>query len=137
MGAHWGRKGVARADHSMKADACHSGPFACALGRRKIRERCRISAETGWIATIAKPRFVASIKLEAWGNGYGAGHDGSTFCDLRHRDRVLRHRLGSARHQCGAAADGKRGEDPGPHPPALWRYRGGAATGPGAARDRR
>ena len=102
------------------------------MGRRQI------SPESGWIATISKPRFSASIKLERMGRrDLEPAMTGHTFCNLRHRDRPLRHRLGSARHQCGAAADGERGQDPRPHPPALWRYRGGAAAGRGAARDRR
>ena len=49
---------------------------------------------------------------------------------------ALRHRLGAARHQCGATADGQRGQDPCPHPPAPWRHRRGAAARRRAARDR-
>ena len=93
--------------------------------------------ESGWIATISKPRFQGQHQAHSMRRWIGAGHDGPTVRILRHRDRALRHRLGSARHQCGAAADGSRGKDPGPHPPALWRYRGGRAAGRGAARDRR
>ena len=68
---------------------------------------------------------------------FGASHDRTQFGNIRHRDRPLRHRLGRARHQRGATADGERGQDPRTDPPALWRPRGSAAVGAGPERDRR
>jgi hypothetical protein len=37
-------------------------------GKQPFRGRAKISPESGWIATISKPRFTASIKLESWGD---------------------------------------------------------------------
>src|SRR5580698_9768732 len=72
----------------------------------------QVPSESGWIATFSKPRFQSSIKLTPWSQGVGASHDRTLFCNIRHRDRPLRHRLGTARHQRGPVADVERGQDP-------------------------